>query len=218
MATRRLLTIAAAGMLTVLVFGGTAVAVAGGADDVSNPLPRFDAPSVSAGATTSETTPVAVAPAPALDRAAAEQIALDRVGGGAVTRTEHEIEHGRPEWKVRIVNGGVEHDVRVDAGTGTVTRIDSDDRARSAVAPRGTVVDDRGRGSDDRPGDDRGRGSDDRPGDDRGRGSDDRGYDDRGGDRPRGNDDRGSDDRGSDDRGRGSDDRGSDDRGRGGDD
>lgn len=57
----------------------------------------------------------------------AAQIAVGHVGGGDVHEIEREMEHGRLEWKVEVVRDGVEHDVRVDAGTGEITRIDVDD-------------------------------------------------------------------------------------------
>lgn len=57
----------------------------------------------------------------------AEQIALAHVGGGTVTEVEREWEHGRLEWKVEIHLDGVEHDVRVDALSGEITRVDVDD-------------------------------------------------------------------------------------------
>jgi hypothetical protein len=84
----------------------------------------------------------------------AASIALAHVGGGRVTEIEREFEHGRREWKVEIVNGGREHDVRVDATTGAVTRTDVDRDDRGGRDDRGS--DDRG-GRDDR-GDDRGHG------------------------------------------------------------
>ncbi len=57
----------------------------------------------------------------------AAQIAVGHVGGGDVHEIEREMEHGRLEWKVEVVLDGVEHDVRVDAGTGEITRVDVDD-------------------------------------------------------------------------------------------
>lgn len=62
-----------------------------------------------------------------LSSAEAADIALRHVGGGRVTEIEREFEHGRREWKVEIVHNGREHDVRVDAATGAVTRTDVDD-------------------------------------------------------------------------------------------
>jgi uncharacterized membrane protein YkoI len=70
----------------------------------------------------------------------ASRIVTDR-WGGTVHEVEREVEHGRLEWKVEVTAGdGRTYDVRVDAGTGAVTRVDADD-------DRGG--DDRGRGGDD---------------------------------------------------------------------
>ena len=105
---------------------------------------------------TSESTPTA-APAAGLSADDAGRIVTDRVGG-TVREIEREEEHGRIEWKVEVTTAdGNTYDVRVDAQTGAVTRVDQDDRG--------------GHGDDDRGGDDRG-----------GHGGDDRGGDDRGGD------------------------------------
>jgi hypothetical protein len=47
--------------------------------------------------------------------------------GGVVHEIEREVEHGRLEWKVEITaRDGRTYDVRVDAVTGDVTRIDQD--------------------------------------------------------------------------------------------
>ena len=49
--------------------------------------------------------------------------------GGTVHEVERELEHGRVEWKVEITGGdGNTYDVRVDAETGEITRIDADGR------------------------------------------------------------------------------------------
>jgi hypothetical protein len=49
--------------------------------------------------------------------------------GGTVREVEREVEHGRVEWKVEITaRDGNTYDVRLDAATGAVTRIDQDDR------------------------------------------------------------------------------------------
>lgn len=64
---------------------------------------------------------------PVISRDEAIRIAQERVGGGVVTEVENELEHGRPEWKIELHVNGVEHDVRVDAQTGDITRVDSDD-------------------------------------------------------------------------------------------
>lgn len=53
------------------------------------------------------------------------RIALDRVGGGQVTKVERELEHGRTEWKYRILHNGQSYEVRVDAASGRITRFES---------------------------------------------------------------------------------------------
>ena len=160
MSTTRIATLAATAAIALVALGGTALALGG--DDTPAPTPTSSAgpttsatPTDSAGPTrgATPTTGPASSPDDPADRERAVAVALGRTGGGRVTGVERETEHGRTEWKVEIVAGGVEHDVRVDAATGTVTRIDLDD---------------------DRDGDDRGshdRGSHDH-------GSDDRGSDD----------------------------------------
>jgi hypothetical protein len=114
--------------------------------------------------------------------AEAEQIALAHVGGGTVTEVEREWEHGRLEWKVEIHLDGVEHDVRVDAVSGEITRVDVDDDRRD---DDGGKDDDRDDDRDDRDDDDH---DDDRD-DDSGHGSDDDHDDDRDDDSGHGSDD-----------------------------
>lgn len=60
------------------------------------------------------------------DEAAA--VAVRHVGGGRAVDIEREFEHGRSEWEVEVVKSGREIEVRVDASTGTVTRVERDDR------------------------------------------------------------------------------------------
>ncbi|HEY0638679.1 MAG TPA: PepSY domain-containing protein [Pseudonocardiaceae bacterium] len=98
----------------------------------------------------------------------AAQVALARVGGGTVTKVEQEYEHGRPEWKFEIAHAGTTWEVRVDAGTGTITRFRDDDGG--------------GHGGDD----DSGRHGGDDSGDDGGDDSGGDSGDDSGGDRGRG--------------------------------
>jgi hypothetical protein len=186
----RLVAIAAAGA-TVLLGAGTAYSLSGNSAPASvrpaavatGSIAGF--PTTSGTATSSPTMPPAQPGAAELSADEAAAIAVAHVGGGRVTQVESELEHGRREWKVRVANGAQEHDVRVDALSGAITRTDRSDDGNRA-----------GRSSDDRGYDDNGG---NRGGDDRGRGSDDRGYDDHRGDR-RGSDDSGSDDSGSDDR------------------
>jgi uncharacterized membrane protein YkoI len=167
--TRKLLVGAiAAGALVVTT--GTAFAL------TSNDAPTTSAaqPTTSTSDTTFPTTDTSTSEAPFfLSADDAGRIATDRVGG-TVREVEREIEHGRAEWKVEVIGAdGVEYDVRVDAETGAITRIDVDGRGG----------DDRGfddHGGDRHGGDDRG--SDDNPG------GHDRGGDDHGGSRHGGDD------------------------------
>jgi uncharacterized membrane protein YkoI len=93
-----------------------------------------------------------------ISAAEARRIALAEVGGGTVTKTEAEFEHGFSTWKVEVVRGGVEHDIYVDRATGTVIKADADDRVRDDSATH-DADDDKGGDRDDRGG--HGRGSDD---------------------------------------------------------
>lgn len=80
--------------------------------------------------------------------------------GGTVHEIEREVEHGQLEWQVEITaRDGNTYDIRIDAQSGAITRVDQDSRG----------------GGDDRGGDDHG--DDDRSG----HGGDDRGGDDHGG-------------------------------------
>jgi uncharacterized membrane protein YkoI len=48
--------------------------------------------------------------------------------GGTVHEVEREREHGRLEWKVEVTaDDGKAYDVRVDAQSGEITRVDQDD-------------------------------------------------------------------------------------------
>jgi hypothetical protein len=127
MRTPRLALAAAASTVTLLGLGGTALAL--GAEDT----PRA-AVTTFAGATTSTTAPATTAAAPmSIGSAQATAIAVDRVGGGQVTKVERELEHGRVGWKVDVLCGGVRYEVRVDAATGTVVRV-------TGSAPSGIAV------------------------------------------------------------------------------
>lgn len=84
----------------------------------------------------------------------AAKIATNEVNG-KITEIEKEMEHGRLEYKFEIQSDQGEADVRVDAETGKITRVEFDDDSR----------DDRYDDDDDNDDDDKGRG--------RGRGSDD---------------------------------------------
>ena len=157
----------AAGAATLLITTGTAVALTSqDAGTPASPTPSAltsteptESTEVTESTESTESTATTEDPPSTADvaltgRAQAIQIALASTGGGTVTEVEAEIEHGRPEWKVRVVVGGRRIDVRVDVATGTVTRFE--DRA----------TDDRG--GDDHGGDDHG---DDHGGDDHGGGN-----------------------------------------------
>jgi uncharacterized membrane protein YkoI len=187
--------LAAVAVTGLAMTGVTGVALAAGDDD-GRRVPSavaVAAPSASATADDNggqrqgfgeDSTPDPTA-AGSIDRTRAWAIAQLRAGGGKVTKTELEREHGRLVWKIEVFVGTVEYDVRIDANTGEVVRLKWRDRASD---DRGEVRndrdDDRGRGggSDDGPDDDNG-------GDRGGHGSDDGPGDDHGGDRDRGDDD-----------------------------
>jgi hypothetical protein len=137
--------IATAATVTALLVGGTAIATAGtNGPTTVRPTAVQDGSSTTTVPTTVPTTTLAgPTGAGELSRDDAAAIALAHVGAGRVTRIEREVEHGRQEWKVEIVDGTREHDVRVDATTGAITRVDVDNDRRY-------------RGSDDHGRDDRG--------------------------------------------------------------
>ncbi len=126
----------------------------------------------------------------------AARMVREHLGGGTVRTVEREVEHGRVEWKVEITKAGVTYDIRVDALSGAVTRVDADDRSGSSGRD-GTdertgedqAGDDRGddhggHGADDAAGDNHGDNHGDDHGDDHGgHGADDAAGDDHGGDR-----------------------------------
>ena len=57
----------------------------------------------------------------------AVEIALAIAGGGRLDDVEREWEHGRTVWSVKVVDGGWEVRVDVDAATGEVVRTEQDD-------------------------------------------------------------------------------------------
>ncbi|HKE49999.1 MAG TPA: PepSY domain-containing protein [Actinomycetes bacterium] len=129
--------------------------------------------------------PVAANANTKISRAQAEAIAILAVGGGSVQKTELELEDEGPQWQVDVIKGGTEFDVRVDATTGAVLRLRTDDENIEQRADDDGVnddageIDDRGRdGVDDRV-DDHGVDPVDDHADDRGR--DDHSSDDRSG-------------------------------------
>lgn len=115
--------VAATGLL--LVGGGTALAL--GADAGAA------APALAATAAGAPDRPGAPG-APTVDRATAELIALERAGGGQITKVEFDRagddrdddRDDRDHWDVEIRTPGVEHDVDVDAATGEVLDHDID--------------------------------------------------------------------------------------------
>jgi len=132
------------GALVLLVFGAVAAAFAG--DDPARTAVALTSTAVP----TSTATRAPGAPAGPVGADDEQRIEVGRVGG-AVTRVEAEVEHGRPEWKVEVVAAGRETEVRVDAQTGAVTRVRTDDRLDSGRSDDGRSHDGRGRGrgSDD---------------------------------------------------------------------
>lgn len=158
--TRKLLVGAiVAGALTVTA--GTALALSQGGQPTSGAAPTTTSTTTSTSSTTSttssatstptSTTSTSTSSAPAeLSADDASRLVRERMGG-VVHEIEREVEHGRLEWKVEITaRDGRTYDVRVDAVTGDVTRIDQDsDDDRD---------DDRDDDSDDDSDDDRGKG------------------------------------------------------------
>jgi uncharacterized membrane protein YkoI len=182
--TRNLL-VGAVAAAALVVTAGTAFALS--SDDTprtaAQPATTTSTSTVTSSSDSTSTPTSDVVPLLSPDDAA--RIANERVPG-AVVEIEQEFEHGRVEWKVEIAGtDGVRYDVRVDAETGSITRVDTD-----------------GRPTDDRPTDHRATGTPATSA------TDDHGYDDHGGDR-HGDDDRGGDDnpgghdRGGDDHGGG---------------
>jgi uncharacterized membrane protein YkoI len=137
--------IATTATVAALLIGGTAIATAATNDTSATATPRPVAVQDGSSTTTVPTTVPITTPAGStrageLSRDEAAGIALAHVGAGRVTEIEREFEHGRREWKVEIVGRTGEHDVRVDATTGAITRVDADDDRRDDDRDR----DDRG--------------------------------------------------------------------------
>ena len=142
--------IATTATVAALLIGGTAIATAATNGTSATATPRPVAVQDGSSTTTVPTTvPITTSAGSTrvgeLSRDEAAAIALAHVGAGRITKIEQEVEHGRLEWKVEIVDRTGEHDVRVDATIGAITRVAAGD-------DRGS--DDRGR--DDRGGGDRG--------------------------------------------------------------
>ncbi|RZT88611.1 peptidase YpeB-like protein [Pseudonocardia sediminis] len=124
----RSLTLAAVATAGLLALGGgTALALGAGSETPATPVSL-----TAAGTTPADgTAPGAPAPgaAPAIDRATAERIALERVGGGRITDSTEldDDDDDRRVWEVEVTNGTAEHDVDVDSATGAVVDHDTDD-------------------------------------------------------------------------------------------
>lgn len=97
-----------------------------------------------------------------ISQAQAEAIAILAVGGGQVEKTELEFEDEGLQWQVDVIKGGTEFDVRIDATTGAVVRLRTDDGNVNLNA------DDNGVNEDDGEVDDRGQDEVDDHGDDHG--------------------------------------------------
>lgn len=122
--TRKLLVGAiAAGALALSA--GTAFALTG--DDGATTTPGAAATTTSFTTTSSDASST---PAPAGGTLSADDAvnAVQGQYGGTVHEVEQEWEHGRLEWEVEITAAdGITYEVRVDAQTGAVTRVDQDD-------------------------------------------------------------------------------------------
>ncbi len=122
--TRKLLVGAiAAGALTVTA--GAALAVSQGDQGSSSAAPTTTTSSATTAPASTTSTSSSSAPTE-LTADDASRLVRERMGG-TVHEVEREIEHGRLEWKVEITaRDGVTYDVRVDAATSDVTRVDQD--------------------------------------------------------------------------------------------
>ncbi|HKA68024.1 MAG TPA: PepSY domain-containing protein [Actinomycetes bacterium] len=128
--------------------------------------------------------PVSASADTKISRAQAEAIAILAVGGGSVEKTELEAEDEGLQWQVDVIKGGTEFDVRIDATTGVVVRLRTDDgnveqRADDDGANDDGEIDDSGRDDAGDRVDDHGADRVDDHGVDRG--LDDHGGDDRSG-------------------------------------
>ena len=94
------------------------------------PLQTAVAPAAPAAPAAPPVVPAAVpaqAPSAVGDPAGAQRIALDRVGGGTVTKTELDSEDGRGVWEIDVVKGATRHEVKIDDVTGTVLSTEIED-------------------------------------------------------------------------------------------
>jgi hypothetical protein len=154
MRRRAVVTAMAGSALAGLILGGVGIADAQDSRSSDDPVPASAATEIS--------------------QAQAEAIAIL---AGEVDKTELEAEDEGLQWHVDVVKGGTEFDVRVDATSGAVVRMRSDDGDVNLNADDDGVNEDEGE-VDDRGQDEVGDRVDDH-GDDRGH--DDHGTDDRSG-------------------------------------
>lgn len=111
-------------LLVGAVAVGALAVTAGTAFALSSPSDTSGASAAPVTTSTSTSTSAEASGLPADD---ARRIAVDLVQG-TVDEVEREVEHGRTEWKVEVIAAdGHTYDVRVDAETGAVTRVDQDD-------------------------------------------------------------------------------------------
>lgn len=135
-------------VLAALLVGLTLAGVGTAASALGSDDPTPAAAPVTVVAQTSTTTPTSTSTgtsaagdaAVTADEAGSRAVA--RVGGGAVTKVEREVEHGRAVWEVDVRRDTRVTEVHVDVANGAVTRVEDGRRG--------------GRhGSDDGPGHDR---------------------------------------------------------------
>ncbi|MBN9796710.1 PepSY domain-containing protein [Pseudonocardia alni] len=123
--------------LSLAALAATGLLLVGGGAACASPAEIAVTPAAQSAADT--------APAPgagaAVDRAAAERIAVERAGGGQVVTVEFDRadddrdddsrSDGRDHWEVEVRTADAEHDVDVDAATGEVLDHDVDRNDRT---------------------------------------------------------------------------------------
>jgi uncharacterized membrane protein YkoI len=140
-----------AALLAGLTLAGLGTAAAALGDDD----PAAAAAPVTVVAQTRTSTP---APVPTTDARSGAAITADgaaaravaHLGGGTATKVERETEHGRTVWEVDVRRDARVTEVHVDTATGTISRVEDDDRGH-----RGRHGDDSGRDRVDDKGGDR---------------------------------------------------------------
>lgn len=128
--------LAVGGAVALAVAGGTspAAADAGATITASATSLPDDAPSASSDSAspTSSAAPVGIAPPAAepdgtrLTEEQAVAVAIAQVPGASVQRVRMEPEHGALVWKVDLVADSAEHEIRIDASSGTIVRAEVD--------------------------------------------------------------------------------------------